>query len=351
MTKPVEITDVFEWAAKEKASDVLLSAGVPPVIYIDGNIYSYGKTPLAAEDTQRMLYAILHSDQVATFERQRELDFSFTYDERHRFRGNAYWQRGLVGAAFRLIANLVPDLQTLGLPPVAKSFADLAQGLVIVSGPTGHGKSTTLASMVEHINTTRNCHIVTVEDPIEFLHTNKKAIIDQREVGTDTNSFAEAVRHVLRQAPHIIMVGEMRDLETISAVLTAAETGHLVLATLHTNDAAQSIDRMIDVFPPHQQSQIRVQLSMALVGILSQRLLPRAEGKGRILACEVLRNIHAVSHLIREGKTAQITGLLDTQARHGMQSMDSSVKQLFLKRLITEETARKIMLHPGNLFG
>ncbi len=351
MATPIEITAVLDRAAKEGASDVVLSAGVPPVLYVDGRLHRLGDVPLAAEDTQRMLYAILQSDQVAIFERERELDFSFTYNNELRFRGNAFWQRGTVGAAFRLVPNEIPDFETLGLPHAVRSFADEQQGLVLCTGPTGSGKSTTLASMIEHINQTRSAHIITVEDPIEFVHTHKKAVIEQREVGSDTKNFAIAVRHVLRQAPHIILVGEMRDLETIRAVLTAAETGHLVLATLHTNDAPQSVDRIIDVFPPYQQTQVRIQLSMVLLGIVSQRLLPTAKGDGRILACEVMRNVPGIANLIREGKTAQIHGLIETHARMGMHTMDAYVKQLYTKGLISEEVARKMMKHPGRTFG
>jgi twitching motility protein PilT len=344
----MDLAKIFERAAKEGASDVLLTVGAAPVLYIGGKLLRYGNTALTPEDTQRMVYGTLMNDQIAEFERERELDFSFSYKE-FRFRGNAYWQRNAVGAAFRLIQNEVPNLSELGLPPQVKDFTELPQGLILVTGPTGHGKSTTLASMIDHVNRSRSCHIVTIEDPIEFAHTNRSAIIDQREVGTDTPSFASAVRHVLRQAPHIILVGEMRDLETISAVLTAAETGHLVFATLHTNDCAQTIDRIIDVYPPHQQAQIRVQLSMALRGIVSQRLLPKADGDGRVLAVEVMHNVHSIANLIRTGKTQQIEGTIETGAKHGMVSLDASIKELFLDGQITEETAQRTMKNPSKL--
>jgi len=346
----IDITAILQRAVEEGASDVILTAGVQPVVYIDGKLLRLGADKLTGEDTQRMLYSVLEGDQAARFERDRELDFSFTYDGQHRFRGNVFYQRGAVGGALRLITNAIPAPEALGLPPVAVEFVEAAQGLVLVTGPTGHGKSTTLASLIDHVNRTRACHIVTIEDPIEFVHHHRMALVEQREVGTDTHSFADAVRHVLRQAPHVIQVGEMRDLETIRAVLTAAETGHLVLATLHTNDAAQTVDRIIDVFPPNQQNQVRMQLSMALSAILSQRLLPRLGG-GRVLACEVLRGCTPIANLIREGKTAQVPGMIETHAKLGMQTLDAAVKRLYLDGIVAEDAARAVMRHPGNLFG
>jgi twitching motility protein PilT len=345
------LTDIIDRAWKEGASDILITAGVAPVLYINGKMLRYGSHKLSLKESQELIYSVLESYQIAEFENERELDFSFTYDGYKRFRGNAFYQRGAVSAAFRVINNDIPDINELGLPEIVKEFADEKQGLILVTGPTGHGKSTTMASMIEYINQNRSCHIVTIEDPIEFVYTNKKAVINQREVGTDTKSFASAVHHVLRQAPHIIMVGEMRSLETISAALTAAETGHLVIATLHTNDSVQTIDRIIDVFPPSQQVQVRLQLSMALLGIVSQRLIETADESGRILACEVLKNIPAIGNIIRQGKCEKLTGIIETNAKHGMQSMDSAIKRLFLEGVIDEEKAKVFMKNPTGLFG
>lgn len=347
----MDLDNILSRACREGASDILITAGAPPVLYIGSKLLHYGKIRLTPEDTKRMVYSVLHTEQIATFERERELDFSFVFEGSCRFRGNAFWQRGAVGAAFRLINNNIPGFEELGLPPVFRELTELTQGLVLVTGPTGHGKSTTLASMIGHINKTRSCHIVTIEDPIEFSHSNQMSIIEQREVGEDTDSFARAVRHVLRQAPHVILVGEMRDLETISTVLTAAETGHLVFATLHTNDCPQTVDRIVDVYPPHQQMQIRVQLSMSLQAIVSQRLLPSVNGSSRVLAYEVLRNVHSIANLIRTGKTQQIESMIETGAKYGMQSLDACIKQLYIEGRISEETALRSMKVPSRLKG
>lgn len=347
----IKLTDILNRAWEENASDILITAGVSPVIYVNGKMLRYGNHKLSAKESQEMIYSLIHSDQIAEFEKERELDFSFTYENNKRFRGNLFYQRGAVSAALRLINNEVPALETLGLPVSVRDFAEEKQGLVLVTGPTGHGKSTTLASLIDYINQTRSCHVVTIEDPIEFAHSNKKSVICQREVGTDTNSYATAVHHVLRQAPHVIMIGEMRGLDTISAALTAAETGHLVFATLHTNDAAQTIDRIIDVFPPNQQAQIRVQLSMSLLGIVSQRIIENIDNTGRVLACEVMRNVPAVSHVIRQGRCEQLPGIIEVNAKHGMQSMDSSIKKLFFDGLISEDKAKSLMKNPQILFG
>ncbi len=348
---PLQIEKILERAAREKASDIIVTANIPPLLMINGNIHRMGNRLLSAEDTQRLVYSLLSKNQIAKFELERDLDFSITYQDEYRFRGNCFWQLGAVGTVLRLVPRDIPPLESLGLPPVIRELAEANQGLVLISGPTGHGKSTTQAAMIDHINKTRSRHIITVEDPIEFLHTNRKSVIEQREVGTDTLSFAAALRHVLRQAPHVILVGEMRDLETIAAALTAAETGHLVISTLHTNDAAQSIDRVIDVFPPYQQNQIRAQLAACLLGIVSQRLLPRADNSGRIVAYEILRNTPAVSNLIRESKGMMIQGIIETNAKIGMISMDATLKNLYLSGQITEDVARKNMKHPQTLFG
>ena len=348
---PLKIEKILERAAREKASDIIITTNMPALLLINGAIHRLGDRLLTSDDTQRLVYSLLEKSQIAKFELERELDFSITYQDNFRFRGNCFWQMGGVGTVLRLVPTQIPPLDILGLPPVVRELAESNQGLVMVTGPTGHGKSTTQAAMIDHINRTRSCHIITVEDPIEFLHTSRKSVIEQREVGTDTLSFGAALRHVLRQAPHVILVGEMRDLETIAAALTAAETGHLVISTLHTNDAGQSIDRVIDVFPPHQQNQIRMQLAACLRGVVAQRLLSRADNSGRIVACEILRNTPAVSNLIRESKGMMIQGIIETNAKIGMVSMDAALKNLYLSGQITEETARRHMKHPKTLFG
>lgn len=347
----MDIDVILERAKKEQVSDILITAGMPPMFIIQGEIRQLGAECLSARETRELVYSLIDDYQKARFERELELDFSLTYKGTARFRGNAFWQRGSVGAALRLIPNKIPSFASLGLPLVVREFAETSRGLILITGPTGHGKSTTQAAMIDHINRTRSRHIVTVEDPIEFVHTNLKSVIEQREVGTDTTSFASALRHVLRQAPHVILVGEMRDLETIGTALTAAETGHLVLATLHTNGAPQTIDRIIDVFPPQQQNQIRTQISSSLLGVIAQRLLPAREENHRVLACEVMRNTTAIANLIREGKTAQMPSIIETQSRVGMVSLDASIKQLFLDGRISEDTARSAMRHPQVLFG
>jgi twitching motility protein PilT len=274
------------------------------------------------------------------------LDFSIELGGKHRFRVNCYWQRNAVGAAFRLIPKEIPDLEKLGVPEIMRDLVLRHQGLILITGPTGHGKSTTQAALIDIVNTEKRLHIVTIEDPIEFLHTSRQCVVDQREVGQDTLSFAEALRHVLRQDPDVILIGEMRDLETMRTALTAAETGHLVIATLHTNDAVQSVDRIIDSFPPHQQSQVRAQLAFCLQAILSQRLLPRKGGGERVLATELMCNNAAVANLIREGKAQQIYGVMETQARVGMYTMDFNVKDLYLRGLVEREEARRRMRNP-----
>jgi twitching motility protein PilT len=304
---------------------------------------------LAPEDVKKLVYGVLADPQIARFEREKELDFSFTLRAKIRFRGNVFMQRGSVGAAFRLISWTIPTLAELQLPPIIADLALAPQGLVLVTGPTGHGKSTTQAAMIDLINGKRKCHIVTVEDPIEFLHAAKLSVIEQREVGDDTHSFANALKHVLRQNPDVILVGEMRDPDSLSAAITAAETGHLVISTLHTNDCAQAVDRIIDSFPAYQQNQVRSQLSMALLAVFAQRLLPRADGKGRIPAVEILRNSAAVANLLREGKTHQIYSIMETHAKDGMKTMDAALKELYLKGLVGYEQARRNMRNPMNL--
>jgi twitching motility protein PilT len=319
-------------------SDLHLSAGSPPLIRLHGELVAVdGHADLLPQVIQRVMYAILTQKQRERFEEELELDFAYAVPGRARFRVNLYRQREALGAAFRLIPYEIKPLEDLGVPPSVSRFASLPRGMVLVTGPTGSGKSTTLAALVDLANRTRKDHIMTVEDPIEFLHRHKSCMVNQREVGEDTHSFANALKHVLRQDPDIILVGEMRDLETISVALTAAETGHLVFATLHTQDAAQTIDRMIDVFPPHQQQQVRVQLAGALQGVVCQTLCRTANGKGRAVATEVLVATAAVRNLIREGKTHQIYSSMQAGAQHGMHTLDQHLAELVRSGRITRD--------------
>jgi len=347
----LSVARILQFAVEKTASDVLITAGVPPTVRINGDLLSTNRPPLTGQETQKLVYDILTEGQIARFERDRELDFSVTLSGKHRFRVNCYRQRDAVAAAFRIIPDRIPDIDELGVPPIMRDVVLRPQGLVLITGPTGHGKSTTQAALIDIVNMQKKVHIVTIEDPIEFLHTSKQSVIDQREVGQDTLSFAEALRHVLRQDPDVILVGEMRDLETVRTVLTAAETGHLVIATLHTNDASQSVDRMVDMFPPHQQSQVRAQLSLCLLCILSQRLVPRKDGGTRVLATELLFNNAAVANLIREGKAQNIYGIMETQARIGMHTMDSSLKKLYFDGVVSREETKRRMKNPQALDG
>jgi twitching motility protein PilT len=334
---------LFEHAAATGASDLLITAGAAPTVRVNGDLYPVVEGALAPEMTRKLVWSLLNETQQALFEQKRELDFSLGVSGNLRFRANVFYQKGSVSAAFRLIPRVIPSLESLGLPPIAAELALRPNGLILVTGPTGSGKTTTMAAMLDLINQTQRVHIVTVEDPIEFLHENKMAIVDQREVYADTLSFTNALKYVLRQDPDVILIGEMRDPETIAAALTAAETGHLVIATLHTNDAVQSIDRIIDVFPPHHHDQIRVQLSFALLGVLAQLLIPRADGKGRILATEVLIKNHAVANHIREGKTHQTRTIMEACRREGMITMDHRLKELYEAGTITyDDVVRNI---------
>ncbi|HOE65990.1 MAG TPA: type IV pilus twitching motility protein PilT [Candidatus Hydrogenedentes bacterium] len=335
----MDLESLFALVSKQGASDLLVSAGAPPMLRINGKLLRTRDEILTPEATREMIFAILTKEQKDHFEKHKELDFSLAVGRKHRFRVNVYLQKQAVTAAFRPIPEDIPSLDSLGLPPIAREFTLAAQGLILVTGPTGHGKTTTQAAMIDLVNNTRECHVITVEDPIEFIHQHKRSIVDQREIGGDTHSFGAALKYVLRQDPDVILIGEMRDLETIQAALRAAETGHLVLATLHTNDAVQTVDRVIDVFPAEQQQQVRFQLSMTLLAVMSQRLLPRADGNGRILACELLRNNNAVANLIREGKTHQVYSIMETNVKEGMITMDRSVRDLYLNGLISYDDA------------
>ena len=342
----LSVAGVLQFAIENDASDVLITAGVPTSVRLDGELFLTKSAVLRPADTQRLIYEILTDEQIARFERERELDFSIALGDEHRFRVNCYWQRDSVAAAFRVIPREMPRLEELGLPPILAEMVLRPQGLLLITGPTGHGKSTTQAALIDIINDKLRVHIVTIEDPIEFLHTSKQSVIDQREVGQDTLSFAEALRHVLRQDPDVILVGEMRDLETVSTAITAAETGHLVVATLHTNDAAQTINRIIDIFPPHQQNQVRTQLSFCLLGVFSQRLVPRKGGGRRVLASELMLNSAAIANLIREGKVQGIYGIMETQSRVGMYTMDASLKDLYMNGRVEIDEARRRMKNP-----
>jgi len=320
------------------ASDLHLTAGAPPTLRIHGSLYPVeDMAKLTSVDLQRMIYQILNQRQRERFEEDLELDFSYSVPGRARFRVNVYKQRDAVGAAFRIIPHEIKPLEALGMPAIIGNFAGLSRGFVLVTGPTGSGKSTTLAAIVDLANRTRRDHIMTVEDPIEFLHRHHASIVNQREVGDDTHSFANALKHALRQDPDIILVGEMRDLETIGVALTAAETGHLVFGTLHTQDAAQTVDRVIDVFPTNQQQQIRVQLAGALQGVVCQTLCKTVDGAGRVAATEVMIATPAIRNLIREGKTHQMYSAMQAGAQFGMVTMDQSLAELVRRRKITYE--------------
>ena len=337
-TEAVAIMELLEAVLERGASDLHITSGTPPVIRVHGSLLRLDEYPkLTPEELQRMIYSILAQKQRERLEQELELDVSYSLPGKARFRVNVYFQRDAMGAAFRLIPFEIKSIDDLGLPRQIEDFARLPRGLVLVTGPTGSGKSTTLASLVDVINEERDVHIMTVEDPIEFLHRHKRALVNQREVGHDTSSFAQALKHVLRQDPDVILVGEMRDLETISTALTAAETGHLVFATLHTQDAPQTIDRIIDVFPPFQQQQVRVQLAVTLQGIVTQQLLPTVDGRGRAAASEVLIATPAIRNLIREAKIHQIYSLMQAGGKFGMQTMDASLATLVRAGKISRE--------------
>jgi twitching motility protein PilT len=331
---------LLEEVIKKKASDLHLQVGLPPMLRVDGKLGPIaGAEVLNDEAVETLVFAILDEDQKQILLKDKEFDFSFAFGDLGRFRVNAFHERGNLAAALRLITNDILTIEQLGLPPIVTKFADYARGLVLVTGPTGSGKSTTLAAMIHKINMERADHIITIEDPIEYTHKSKRSVIVQREVHYDTYSFSAALRSALREDPDVVLIGEMRDLETIASAITIAETGHLVFATLHTNSAAQSIDRMVDVFPPHQQPQIRSQLSNILMAICSQRLIP-ALGGGRIAAAEILVATPAVRNIIREGKTHQLEAVIQTGGEHGMQSMDKTLVTLVHNGAISYEEAR-----------
>jgi twitching motility protein PilT len=337
---PMQIAELLKVAVQRKASDLHLTVKRPPMIRVYGELLPIPDQPeISAEIMEELLLPLLNQKQQQILRDSGQVDFSYFILELGRFRVNVFRQRGSLSAVMRLISNDIPSLESLGMPEIVRSFTEKARGLVLVTGPTGSGKSTTLASLIDIINTNRNCHIITLEDPIEYMHHHKKCIVNQREVGSDTDSFANGLRAALREDPDVILIGEMRDLETIQIALTAAETGHLVFATLHTNDATQTLDRIIDVFPPHQQAQVRVQLSMALQGIVAQTLIPKVNQAGRAVAVEIMVTNGAIRNLIREGKTHQLPTVMLTGSRIGMQTMDSSLKALYQRGIISIQEA------------
>src|SRR2546422_3040152 len=351
--RPVNsIDELLEHMVARNASDLHVTVGTPPVIRVRGEIERVGDyNPLTPEETQELLYRILSSEQQKHLEIKRQLDFSHSIPGLARFRVNVYFQRESIGAAFRLIPAEIKTLEELGIPATLHQLAEKPRGLVLVTGPTGSGKSTTLAAIIDEINRKRSEHILTIEDPIEFLHRHKRCIVNQREIGPDATSFAEALRAALRQDPDVILVGEMRDLETIATALTAAETGHLVFGTLHTQSAPSTIDRIIDVFPAEQQEQIRIQIASSLQGVVTQSLLPTADGKGRVPALEVLLPDDAVRNLIRQGKVEQIYSVMQTNTGRGMQTMEQSLADLIQRRVVDLEIGLSRSSRPAQLVG
>src|SRR4051812_4061460 len=349
-TKPFDFAEVLTRMAEERASDVHLSPGFPLAIRVRGRIVplaEYGL--LSAQQTRDTVYSLLNDDQRKRFESNKQLDLAYAVPGVARFRVNCFFQRGAISAAFRRIPHEIPQLAELGLPAVLEEFTRKPRGFVLVTGPTGSGKSTSLAAMIDIINREREEHILTIEDPIEFLHSHKRCVVNQREIGSDAEDFSLALTSALREDPDVILVGEMRDLETMATALTAAETGHLVFATLHTQSTAQTIDRIIDIFPAEQQSQVRMQLSIGLQGIVTQQLLPTADGAGRVVACEVLIPTPAVRNLIREGKTHQIYSAIQTSGAIGMQTMDAHLAQLVRTNRISRKLAEQRASVPEEL--
>jgi twitching motility protein PilT len=342
----MDISELLLFAEKQGASDLHISAGEPPMLRIHGDIKKINLPPLSKEEVHKMLYDVMGDSQRKIFEERHELDFSIELADIARFRVNVFMQRRGEAAVFRSIPTKILSFEQLGLPEVCKKICENDRGLVLVTGPTGSGKSTTLAAMIDYINETEHGHILTIEDPIEFIHKSKNCLINQRELGPHTHSFANALRSALREDPDVILVGEMRDLETISLALTAAETGHLVFATLHTSSAPKTVDRIIDVFPADEQAQVRAMLSESLRAVISQTLLKRADGRGRVAALEILIGVPAIRNLIREAKVHQMPSIMQTGQQYGMQTLDQVLKDLVMKRIITKEEALSRTTNP-----
>lgn len=348
-SESIRIEILLEECIRRNASDLHLQYGLPPILRVDGVLAPIANMPVLNEEAvKRLIFATLDEEQQKILIKDKEFDYSFAFGDIARFRVNAFNERGKLAAAFRLIPNQIKGINDLGMPTIVETFAEYPRGLVLVTGPTGSGKSTTLAALIDKINREKACHIITIEDPIEFTHKSQRAVIAQREVHYDTFSFAAALRSVLREDPDVVLIGEMRDLETIQAAITIAETGHLVFATLHTNSAAQSIDRMIDVFPAHQQPQVRTQLSNMLMAVCAQRLVP-AIGGGRVVAAEIMVANSAIRTLIRDGKTHQIDTAIQTGAEQGMQTMDRTLAKLVQTGVITYESAREFAVDMSEL--
>jgi twitching motility protein PilT len=341
------IEELLRVTKQHKASDLHLASGSAPYVRLAGDMVRLNYKNVSAEVCQGLIYSILTDRQKELFEENLELDFSYPVREVGRFRVNVFMQRNGIAAVFRLIPEEVQTIEELGLPEQLSDLVDVSEGLILVTGPTGSGKSTTLASIIHTINTTRRAHIITIEDPIEFVHQNRQCLINQREVSSHTHSFSNALRAALREDPDIILVGEMRDLETISLAITAAETGHLVFATLHTNSAIKAVDRIIDVFPEGQQAQIRTMLAESMRGVVAQALLPRADGKGRVAAAEVLVNVPAVANLIREGKAFQVPSVMQTGRAQGMLTFETTINELLRTGVITKETGQTFLARRG----
>ncbi|NLO74160.1 MAG: type IV pilus twitching motility protein PilT [candidate division WS1 bacterium] len=336
----ISLDHLLTFCVQQGGSDLLLKAGQPPIIRLHGDLVRMKMEPLSPEAVRRLSFAVITDEQIARFERNWELDYAYEILDVARFRCNIMQQRSQVSSVYRVIPYRIQSIEELGLPDICYRLSDYPRGLVLVTGPTGSGKSTTLAAMIDYINSTKPVHIMTVEDPVEFVHEDKQALINQRELGRDTVSFADALKYVLRQDPDVILIGEMRDLETIALAITAAETGHLVFGTLHTTNAVQTVDRVIDVFPPYQQQQIRMQVSVNLVGVLSQVLCKTADHKGRVAAFETMEAIPAIRNQIREGKTHQIGSIIQTGSKRGMTSLDQSLAQLVVDGRADETSAR-----------
>ena len=346
----VSLEELLQIVVQRGGSDLHIAAGSPPRIRVDGRLVPLEFDTLTSEESQKLLYGILSESQVARFEKDLELDFSFGVENMGRFRTNLFFQRGSTGGVFRLVPHAVRGFDDLGLPRrTCIQLCEQPKGLVLVTGATGSGKSTTLAAMIDHINATENNHIMTVEDPIEFVHKNKNSLINQREIGSDTHSFTQSLRHLLRQDPDVVLIGEMRDVETVEAALTISETGHLTFATLHTSDAVQTINRIIDVFPAHQQQQVRTQLSFTLNAVFCQQLVPKSNGRGRVLCSEILLATPAVRSLIRENKAHQVYSIIQTSGKVGMKTMNQSLFELYKAGHLTYEDCRSVTSDPNDL--